>query len=213
MPSLRSRRALISQCGASLTALAAGCLDASSRTDADTRTSTETTTSDARSLADVFDCQNASRPDPDVPAGVEREVTAGGETRTETSVGSADYPSPPDASDDDAVVDFAAAHEEVYRRNALVADNGEDLVGFGVSVHDRGLVERRHGIAFVRVEYVYYANVVRDDGLVHADSPIYAATYAVSDWGVARAVRGTADAEGPLDPHPIEDGSLAACFE
>ena len=213
MPSPRSRRALIAQCSVSLSALAAGCLGGGSGL-SDAGTSTDATTADGRSIAESFDCENASRPAPDVAAGVEREFTVDGETRTETSVGSTDYPSPPDTSDGDAVVAYAAAHEEAYRRNDLAADNGEDLVGFGFSSHGSELVDRRGGVAFVRVEYAYYANVVREYGLVHADSPIYAATYAVSGWGVARAVGGrTADPDGGLDPHPVEDGSLVACFE
>ena len=209
MPSPRSRRALIAQCGVSLSALAAGCLSG------DDALAGDETTAKAPALADSLDCEDADRPDPDVPAGVEREITVDGETRTETSVGSVDYPSPPDASDDDAVVGYAAAHEEAYRRNGLAADNGEDLVGFGFSVHDRGFVGRRNGVAFASVEYVYYANTVEDyANIVHADSPIYVATYAVSDWGVSRAVGGrTADVDGDLDPHPVADGTLVACFE
>ncbi|NHN46375.1 hypothetical protein G9464_02005 [Halostella sp. JP-L12] len=211
MPSPRSRRALIAQCSVSVSALAAGCLGDDVVSDGGT--STDPTTADGPSIAESFDCENASRPEPDVAGGVERELTVDGETRTETSVGSVDYPSAPDPSDDDAVVAYAAAHEEAYRRNDLAADNGEDLVGYGFSSRGSELVDRRDGVAFVRVEYVYYANVVRENAVVHADSPIYAATYAVSDWGVARAVGGTADADGGLDPHPVEDGTLVACFE
>lgn len=167
MPSPRSRRALIALRSVSLSALAAGRLGGGSGL-SDAGTSTDATTANGRSIAEPFDCENASRPAPDVAAGVEREFTVDGEARTETS-------------DGDAVVACAAAHEEAHRRNDLAADEGEDLVGFGFSSHGSEPGDRRGGVAFVRVGYAYYANVVRENGLVHADSPIYAATYAVSD--------------------------------
>jgi hypothetical protein len=111
MPSPRSRRALIALRSVSLSALVAGCLGGGSGL-SDAGTSTDATTADGRSIAEPFDCENASWPAPDVAAGVEREFTVDGEARTETS-------------DGDAVVACAAAYEEAHRRNDLAADEGE----------------------------------------------------------------------------------------
>lgn len=208
MPSPHSRRAVLAQCGVLLTGLSAGCMSRL-RTGA-----LSTSTTSGPSLSDRFDCSEAFRPEPAVPSGVEREIDGSDETRTEESIGSVEYPSPPSGTADSITVEqYAVAHERAYRRNERAAEYGEDLVGFGFSPHDRELVDRQGDIALVRVAYVFYENVVSDDVIVHGDSPRYVATYAVSDWGVARAVGGTADADDDLDPHPVEDGSLVACFD
>lgn len=168
-----------------------------------------------RRLESAFDCADASRPTPDVEAGVEHEFESGDEVHTVESIGGVGYPEPPEASDDRALLEYVESHETAYRQNALATTYGTRLVGFGPGDSDRRLVKRRDGTAFVRIEYFYSASTYDEDvSEVEAlDSAETVATYAVSEWGVARAEATGVDAGTGLDPHPIADGELVACFE
>lgn len=168
-----------------------------------------------RPISEQFDCADAIRPEPDVPAGVEQEVTIDDETTVHESVGSTDYPTPPPEFDDD-VRGFLEEHERAYQRNEAAEKYGERLVELEVMMEGVELFDEDDEIVTVRLDFAVHFVVVDDGGLVTTEPAGEAAVYAVDDTGF---VRTEADYREMLDgsireetPDPLEEGTIVGCF-
>lgn len=147
----------------------------------------------------AYDCHAAHRPTPSTADPSEEQA----------------YPSPPASlSEEQRVVEFVAAYERAYRRNALRATHGEHLRDVGVSVNDQWVHDASAGSAVVRLRYAYFYTVGRpDETPIHADSPVTYVSYYLDEAVAIRAVdEGLREDESALDPDPWDTGSPVACF-
>lgn len=202
-----TRRKFVSSCSLGSVVALAGCLDGedASRTPTnDTPTNAETPTPDPQPdtmtltrRPPTYDCESAARPEPDA---LDRE----------DAVEPISYPPIPELlGGTEGVVEY----ERAYRRNSLVASEGQSLVGFGMSNVDATEHDSPDGSTIVRVEYTFYYETEDENGDVTiTDSLTITASYYVDDVVVIRTEkRGPTD--GGLDPDPLADGRVLECSE
>ena len=171
----------------------------------------------SRPVAEQFDCAGASRPDPDIEAGVEVEYEdSDGDTRTYVSVGSTEYPDPPDwgpdeTPDADAVETYVREHEEAFLWNRQAARYEEGLWEFHVDFQDVEVRDRRESVTFVRLGTVVTASFIdgRDPLAGHW---FVEAEYAIDATGAARSELDPHENGDADPPDPLADGRLVACF-
>lgn len=208
-----SRRDLLRVSGVGFGTALAGCNQF--RTDSQPSDGDETEPGDVPSIADRFKCENASRPEPDAESGVEREWESGdGQTSTTETVGSANYPSPPDDfADHYAVREYVTSHEGAYMQNQEVARIGERLFSFGVSTLRPTVEEADGGILIVRFIVDWDLEMMSESN--GQWGPLAASgagdvAYAVDESGMVRLFTQYTDDEEP--PDPLTEGELLACF-
>lgn len=158
------------------------------------------------SIADRFDCADAERPEPDVEAGAEITVeTETGETKRYETVGSTQFPHPPESLDADAVVRFLKEYEATYRQNYLADVHGEELIEFDIEFDDVRSLDREGDVQrFLLVS----ESVIRTVELAGHDPR--AVAYGIDSSGLVRLDRVEPDDRD--DPEILEDGTLTACF-
>lgn len=200
-----TRRTFVTSCSLGTVVSLAGCLggeDALRTPTNDTPTNAETPThspspdtmTPTRSPP-TYECDSAARPEPDAP---DREDT----------VEPISYPPISELLDGtDGVVEY----ERAYRRNSLVATEGQSLVGFGMSNVDATEHDSPDSSNVVRVEYTFYYETEDENGEVTiTDSPTINASYYVDDAVVIRAEKRGPTDDG-LDPDPLADGEVLEC--
>jgi hypothetical protein len=214
------RRRFLALTGGSLPASLGGCLgsdgDGVETDSSSTRTkATETTGTDgienpldARAEPPAYNCEEATRPEPDAPD-------------DEDAIAPAAYPDRPGSlSDDERAVQYVEAYETAYRRNSLVAQYWNQLVRFSVSVDERWTYDVPTDAAVVRLQYRYSEEVETPNGIVIGDSPSIFVSYYVDESVVVRAERrgrredeSESGSEPALDPDPWREGEPLECFE
>lgn len=209
------RRAVLSNLGLVVAVSLGGCSGDDSPTDGKTGDG-KTTTEPPPSVAERFDCESASRPMPDVPAGVEHEIESDGETTVYESVGSVAYPSPPTSLDDETARSFVAEYERAYQQNEYAERHGTDVVELDVMVESVETFDFHDDIRTVRVDFAVHFVVVSDGGVVMTEPAGEAAVYGLDSSGLVRAetaYRGNVDGSvREATPDPIQDGTLLVCF-
>ena len=210
------RRAAISTVGLTLAVSLGGCLSDDGLTTSSTDARGETTADPSPTIDEQFDCESASRPTPDVSAGVEDEIEMGGETSIYESVGSTDYPAPPAPLDLETVQPFVADFERAYQQNEYAERHGEDLVELDVMIEAVESFDFHDAIRTVRVDFAVHFVVVSDGGVVMTEPAGEAAVYGVDPTGLVRAVTAYREnIEDPVrdaTPDPLQDGTLLVCF-
>ena len=172
-------------------------------------------TQEPEPIVDQFDCEEADRPEPDIEAGVEHEIEReDGSTDVYTSVGSADYPEPPESLDEAHVETFLREHEAAYLRNNRAETWEEGLIEFSTYFDEIRFLDR-----WERIEIVVL-HVDTDEKMFHpwqgVESMVVGHTpqtvaYALDETGLVRLGRILyEDREDP--PSVLEEGDLVACF-
>jgi hypothetical protein len=179
------RRAFVVGCGSGAVVTFAGCLNfLGGESGSPTRTPPR------------YDCDAADRPAPSPPA-------------SDDAVEPRSYPPISNLQDG---VDGVVECERTFRRNSLVASEGESLVGFGTSNVDATEHDAPDGANVVRVEYEFYYETEEGDDVEITDSPTITASYYVDDSVVIRAEKRGQTDDG-LDPDPWTSGEVIECSE
>lgn len=194
------RRTVLGGIGAGLSGFA-GC---ASSTEPDP-TSGETPAEES-SVAERFDCAAADRPEPDVEAGVEHEIEReNGETVTYESVGSTEYPEPPDSRNNEVIGEFLRAYETAYHRNYAAEIYGEELVRYSIEFDGTEFIDVTDHLSVA----VLSSEVTIETLDVAGHWPVSAA-YAIDETGLVRR-----DYLGPDEreqPEVLSGGQLHSCF-
>lgn len=194
------RRAIIGGVGAGISGLA-GCLSSS-----EPEPTSESTPAEESSIAEQFDCAAAGRPEPDVAAGVELEIEReNGETVTYESVGSTDYPEPPNSGEKEIVGEFLREYETAYHRNYFAEIYGEEFVRYGIEFDETEFVDGKDHLSIA----VLSSEVTMETLDVAGHWPVWAA-YAIDGTGLVRR-----DHLGPDErdqPEVLTEGQLHSCF-
>lgn len=173
---------------------------------------------DGSPIAERFDCDDAERPEPDVESDVEFDIETEDGTESFTTVGSTEYPSPPNSFENGEIRSFLGAHEIAFRRNELVDRYGRGLVYFDTSVDDVDILDRHEGHKLTRIDYYEELETVTEEGEYEIGEGLAAAAYAIDETGLVRAetrhrnVRDSGTSLRDATPDPIEEGQLVACF-
>lgn len=197
------RRSLLALLASGSSLSLAGCLggrlDPASDPDCEAGDCESPTPTSSPTATPTYDCEDADRPEPEL-----------GADAPEDAVEPATYPDRPSSSSDAEVKAFVTEYERAYRRNELIEGTSGWLVGHGVSVRDAEPADAPDGGTYVRLRYTYWADIERQDGPIHADSPVIAVAYYVDDSVVLRTETEGHDAEAP---DPLEGGTLLSCAE
>lgn len=169
------------------------------------------------SLAERFDCREASRPTCDLES-VETERTDDS-AETVDGADTEPYPDPPTAFDADDVVAFVRDHERAYARNDLLCsrERPERIVDYRIEFDDVRRFDWYDEIHVVRVRYAETPNGVNEDGEPWATGDGYGgAVYAVDETaavrtGLSLGPSGSVPGEAET-PDPVGTGALVDCF-
>ncbi|WP_152421314.1 hypothetical protein [Natronococcus amylolyticus] len=168
-------------------------------------------------LAERFDCKEASRPVCDLES-VEIE-RADDSTETVDGAEAEPYPDPPTAFGADDVVSFVRDHERAYARNDVLCsrERPEQIVDYSIEFDDVRRFDWYDEIHVVRVRYTETPSGVDEDGEPWAAADGYGgAVYAVDETaavrtGLSLGPSGSVPSETET-PDPVSTGSLVDCF-
>ncbi|WP_394739408.1 hypothetical protein [Natronococcus roseus] len=169
------------------------------------------------SLAERFDCEEASRPACDLE-NVEIE-RADDSTETADGAETEPYPDPPITFDGDGVVAFVRDHERAYAGNdaRCSRDRPERVVDYSIEFDDVRRFDWYDEIHVVRVRYAETPGGVDEDGEPWATADGYGgAVYAVDETaavrtGLSLGPSGSVPSETET-PDPVSTGTLVDCF-
>ncbi|MDG5821010.1 hypothetical protein [Natronococcus sp. A-GB7] len=169
------------------------------------------------SLAERFDCSEASRP----ACVLENDDVERADDSTETVDGAETepYPDPPISFDAESIVSFVREHERAYARNdaRCSRDRPERIVDYSIEFDDVRRFDWYDEIHVVRVRYAETPGGVDEDGEPWTTADGYGgAVYAVDETAAVR----TGLSLGPSDsvpsetetPDPVSTGTLVDCF-
>lgn len=126
---------------------------------------------------------------------------------TEDTVSPLAYPDRPASYTEQAVGSFVAAFERAYRRNALLAENGGDLIAQSLWPAWTNVLATGDSAAVARTQYQYSASVEDGDRVVVSDSASHLVSYYVDASVVVRAAAtAQREQENALVPDPWQRG-------
>ena len=167
--SLPTRRRLLGTVTAFGIGLSAGCLGSES--------------TDSEDVSPP-DCTESHRPDPRDP-------------EPEESVSPFDYPSLPTDRSEAALADYVESFERAYVGNEQLVASGERLVGFGLLVDGRTVIQT-DSPAVVEIEYQITETTRHDPkGEAVGTSGFFVASYAIWSETVRRAVAERGESQSP----------------